>query len=237
MKHQSCGYFNNSKVKTIWVAAAFFLLAFAITVQPPAAASDAVNLSADSTRWYTDDRVVARSNVKVVYKEFTVTSDSLEADLATNIAVFTDNVKLLTGGQTASGAQLTLNLKTREWNFTDAKSVMAPDKLGGRVQGSAYIKSREISGTSKETRLDSGTLTTCDLENPHYCFSAEKMDIYPGSRIIAYKVSIYGKDKRLVTFERLAIPIRGLSTNLIPQVGSSAEEGMYLKAAYPYMAE
>jgi hypothetical protein len=237
VKHQSCGYFNNSKVKTIWVAAAFFLLAFAITVQPPAAASDALNLSADSTRWYTDDRVVARSNVKVVYKEFTVTSDSLEADLATNIAVFTDNVKLLTGGQTASGAQLTLNLKTREWNFTDAKSVMAPDKLGGRVQGSAYIKSREISGTSKETRLESGTLTTCDLENPHYCFSAEKMEIYPGSRIIAYKVSIYGKDKRLVTFERLAIPIRGLSTNLIPQVGSSAEEGMYLKAAYPYMAE
>jgi prepilin-type processing-associated H-X9-DG protein len=112
---------------------------------------------------------------------------------------------------------------------------MAPDKLGGRVQGSAYIKSREISGTSKETRLESGTLTTCDLENPHYCFSAEKMEIYPGSRIIAYKVSIYGKDKRLVTFERLAIPIRGLSTNLIPQVGSSAEEGMYLKAAYPYM--
>lgn len=219
-----------------------------------------VDLSADNTRWLADDKVTATGNVKAVYRDYTVTSDQMDADLQTNVAVFKGNVKLITKQATVNGESLTLNLKTREWAFEKAKSRVITSSIQGLqaavgvaqgitgtqstagVQGAvnsgapAFIESAAIRGNPKEVALSSGTLTTCDKEHPHYFFSARELEIYPDNKIIAHRVTMVGLDKKLFSLGTLVIPIRGMKQNMLPQVGSSAEEGMFLKTSYAYNA-
>ena len=218
-----------------FVSAAIVCILLACTAH--AQEGDVVNLSADNTRWYSDDKVVATGNVKASYRDYTITAESVEADLQTNIAVFKGKVKLATKQQVVDGENLTLNLKTKEWSLENASSQIEPSVFQGQTTGRAFIHTTALSGDEKNLKLTAGTLTTCDLEHPHYYFSAKELDIYPESKIIARKVSMFGLDKRLFSLNALVIPIRGFRHNLMPQIGSSAEEGMFLKTAYAYTAK
>jgi lipopolysaccharide export system protein LptA len=212
--------------------------------QSPKTDSNKVTLEADTTRWYADDKVTATGNVKAVYQDYTITADSVDADLQTNVAVFKGNVKLITKQATINGGDLTLNLKTREWSLSEAQSEVSTAKIRGLVSQGAesgkgspvFIQSAALHGSPKEIGLSTGSLTTCDQDHPHYFFSAKNLEIYPDNKIIARHVSMVGLDHRLISLGMLVVPIRGLKQGMIPQIGSSAEEGSFLKAAYPYMA-
>ncbi len=208
-----------------------------------------VTLTADNTRWTSDEKVIATGNVKAVYQDFTVTGDTMEADLNTNIAVFKGPVKLITKQATVEGKDLTLNLKTREWSLDEAKSQVSTASIRNSVQevtsgtagkdekgAPAFLHSATLRGNPKGIALTSGTFTTCDLDHPHYFFSAKDMEIYPDNKVIAHRATMVGLDKKLISLGTLVIPIRGLKQNLVPSIGSSAEEGAFLKAAYAYTA-
>jgi lipopolysaccharide export system protein LptA len=222
------------------VAVAMLLLGSA----PTASAQDQqkfVVMSADTTRWTADDKVTATGNVKAVYQDYTVTADSLDADLQANTAVFTGHVKLVTKQATVEGENLSMNLKTREWKLDNASSRINPITLQDpQTKGGGsptIIHSVALSGTSdQQVAVSEGTLTTCDKEHPHYFFSAKDLEVYPDNKIVAHNVSMVGLDKKLLGLKTLLIPIRGLGQNVIPQIGSSAEEGAFIKAAYAYTA-
>ena len=200
-----------------------------------------VELSADTTRWTADDKVTATGNVKAVYQDYTITADSLDADLQANTAVFTGHVKLVTKQATVEGENLSMNLKTREWKLENASSRINPITLQGpQTKGGGsptIIHSVALSGKSdQQVAVSEGTLTTCDKEHPHYFFSAKDLEVYPDNKIVAHNVSMIGLDKKIFGLKTLLIPIRGLGQNLLPQIGSSAEEGAFIKAAYAYTA-
>lgn len=242
IKHRIC----NARPRTprprveyrIFIVRLIALCALACFIVSPATAQDAdiVNISADTTRWYPDDKVVAQGNVQAVYRDYKILADAAEADLQTNTAVFKGKVKLTTRQYNVEGENLTLNLKTKDWSLDNASSRIEASSLQGNVSGATFIRTDSLSGNETDLAVHSGSLTTCDLEHPHYYISAREMEIHPGSKIIARKVSMVGMDRRLVSLNSFVIPLRGFRSNLLPQVGSSAEEGMYLKTAYAYMA-
>ena len=196
-----------------------------------------VNFAGDDVRWLPDEKVTANGNVKVQYLDYTVSAQSAEADLQTNIAIFKGKVTFSTKGQNVQGENLKLNLKTKEWTLENADSKIDPQVFKGMTKGPTFVHGLELSGTSTdEVTITSGTLTTCDKEHPHYSFKAHDIEVYPGSRVVAHKVSIFALDKRLFTIPVLVIPIKAMNHNLVPQVGSSVQEGMFIKSAVPYMA-
>lgn len=197
---------------------------------------DAISLSAGITRWYPEKKVVASGGVEASYKNFKITSDEAEADLETNIAIFKGNVKISTGEYNAQGELLTLNMKTKDWRIEKASSKLEPGSLQGNLQGSAFIHSLVLSSHNENLFVGNGSFTTCDLQQPHYSISAQELAIYPGNKIVARKVSFVGWNKRIFTLNSLVIPIKGFGESFVPQVGSSAEEGMFLKGAYAYTA-
>lgn len=206
----------------------------------PVSAEDSIKLSADVTRWYSSDKVTATGNVQATYRDYTITADSAEADLNTNIAVFHGKIRLSTKENTVEGEDLTLNLKTKDWSLNNANSAVNIQPLQGgsgyqtgmgiqtsqtsgtetpKNTGIAYVHSSHLSGNEKDFKLETGSLTTCDLDHPHYFFSADEMEIYPNSRIIAHGVSMTGLGKRLFSLNSLIIPIKGLNRNIFPQIG------------------
>lgn len=198
---------------------------------------NAVSLNGTVIKWFPDqDMVVAYEGVTAVYKDFTITADSAQANLNTNIAMFEGNVKLDNKQNIIEGRRLTLDLKTKEWSFENAKTEILPVAFQNRISSPAFIKGDEVDGNNEELKLKSGTLTTCDLPNPHYYFNVKKMDFYPDRKIIARNVSLFGLGKRLFSLGTLLVPIKGVGTTIIPQIGSSAEEGNFLKTSYAYMA-
>ncbi|MHB0912111.1 MAG: LptA/OstA family protein [Armatimonadota bacterium] len=201
-----------------------------------AARADKLDLSADTTRWYPDQKIEASGNVRATHKDYTVTADSVKADLETNLATFTGNVRLLFGEQVVTGEALTMDLKTREWSLSDAKAEIAPTAFQGRLSSPAFVHGEKLSGEGDDIKIDTGTFTTCDLEHPHYCIEADSLSIYPGSKVIARGVRFFGLDRKLFALGALVIPTRGLSRNFIPEIGQSTEEGSYLKTSYTYTA-
>lgn len=195
-----------------------------------------VELQADVARWVPDVSVTASGNVKVTMKEITVTADSAEADLQTNVAKFTGNVKLTAKDSTVTGEDLLLNYKTGEWSFQNAISRIEPGAAGDKFSGPIFVNGEELSGTRQRIDITSGILTTCDREDPHYAFVAKEITIYPDSKIIARDVSLMILGRKLFTLKSMVIPTKGFSENLLPKIGTSTEEGLYLKAAYVYSA-
>jgi len=219
------------------------LLVRAAASVPAAAEEDFVTLSGDSWRWYPDERLSIAGNVQASYRDYRITAGSVEADLQANTAVFTGGVRLAikqdalwSGRRTVEGEQLKLDLKTKEWEFGKASSQIELATSQGEPSGQAFVHSAALSGDEKDLQIEAGSLTTCDLEHPHYYFNAKEIVVYPNSKIVARKVSLVGLDRRLFTLNSLVIPIRGFRHNFLPQIGSSAEEGMFLKTSYAYAA-
>ncbi len=199
------------------------------------AAERAITLTADVTRWG-EDKVTASGNVVAVFEDYKVTSDSANADLRTNIAVFEGNVNFTTNNRSVQGDRITINLKTKDWSFESAVTHLGAETFGDNPNARAVIRTRELTGNETEISVHSGSFTTCLLDHPHWSINARQIDIYPESRIVAHGVSFVALDKRLFSVDSLVIPMRGLARNILPQVGSSAEEGMFLKTTYAYMA-
>ncbi|HUV05099.1 MAG TPA: hypothetical protein VMX94_08325 [Armatimonadota bacterium] len=241
LKPETC----NPKLWTPYVLTLILcaLLVCAVVSLPALAEEDFVTLGGDSWRWYPDERLSITGSVQASYRDYQITADSVEADFQANSAVFKGRVQLtikqdaVWGGQrTVEGEQLTLDLKTKEWHFEKASSRIELATLRGEPSGQAFVRSATLSGDENDLRIEAGSLTTCDLEHPHYYFNAKEIDVYPDSRIVAHGVSLVALDKRLFTVNSLVIPIRGLRQNFLPQIGSSVEEGMFLKTSYAYTA-
>ena len=192
--------------------------------------------NADFLRYSLDGYIHAKGNVQVTYGGYSVSADEFTRDPSTNLGVFQGNVRLTTKQTTVEGERLEVNIDTKRWVLYGAKSRLDPTFFEEQTSGPVFVSSAVISGSEKDFTVRSGTLTTCDLEHPHYYFSAKQIEIYPDSKIVAHGVSLVGLDKRLFSLRSLVIPFRGLRHNLLPQVGSSAEEGMFLKTSYAYLA-
>lgn len=188
-------------------------------------------------RWYPDSEILSVSGgVTAEYQGITITADGVQAFFKTNMAEFTGNVKLKNEKSTVYGDQLVFNMKTKDWLFSNGHSELTPSLFDNMLISSVYVKGEKLTGEAGRIDITNGSMTTCELEHPHYYFSVKSMTVYPESRIIAHDVSLFALDRRLFSLGSLIIPLRGLRTTLVPQIGSSADEGFFLKAAYTYTA-
>jgi hypothetical protein len=218
------------------------LLMLAVGAIAAAQVSDADMLHfehADLLRVTADNKVVATGNVKVTYREYSVTSGKAISDPDTNIVTFEQDVVLSTQGIQVHGESLSLNLKTHQWDLKSAKSTLTPEVLKGNATAPVFISGKDVSGVkTNEVGVKSGSFTTCDLAEPHYVLAARQVDIYPERKMIARHVTLLALGHRLFSLPVLSIPLNrvGGRSNLIPQVGQTQAEGMFVKTAYNYLA-
>lgn len=184
-------------------------------------------------------QVIARDNVRATYRDFTVTSSEAVADLRTEIATFTGNVVFSLPGQDIGGSRLSVNLRTRDWEFKSAQSVLRPEYFPELLRAPVFLSGEVVTGRSDEiVTIRDGGFTTCNLENPHYLLDAGTATIWPDRKLVARDTTFSALGKRIFRIPRLAIPLNQISErqNLTPRVGQTQEEGLFLKAAYSFAA-
>jgi len=168
-----------------------------------------------------------------------VFADAMSFDLGAagdQLAEFHGNVELRAPHQTYRGARLVMNLTAGTWRFTEVKGVLDPALFPQGVVAPVFVGAQEAGvDAAGHPFAFLGDLTTCDLPDPHWELRAREVVIEPGRRLVARGVSFYALGRRLFSIPRWIINFTGPRQQpVIPTIGSSAQEGLFLRTAFPY---
>lgn len=140
-------------------------------------ATESVDLTGDIIEYSTDgQRMIARGHVVINYKGAKLMSEEVEFEKAAKLAHARGNVRLITDQGEIRGEEIHFNFETMTGEFNDAKVVTAP----------FYGTGKKIAKVSdKKMEMQNATITTCDLDKPHFHLFSRKIDVYPGDRMTA----------------------------------------------------
>lgn len=181
---------------------------------------------------------VATGNVTARFRDFVVTAARAQIDYKTNIAAFEGNVVFHIGIQEARGDRLEVDLNSLAWSFTSAKTTITPEFAQGYLNAPIFATAERVTGVrDRQLAIYNSTVTTCNLPNEHYDLSARSVVVYPNDKIVFRKASIFVAGNKIITIPRFVVPLREITRNpnTVPRIGETADEGYYLKYAYPYM--
>jgi len=142
-----------------------------------------VNIKAETLKYIEDTGVIhATGSVEVNLKDAYIKADSLFIDPNTNIATAEGNVYLITKKHRAKAGSFTYNITTEVSSFVSFE---------GTAGSGIYLRAGKLEEKDKNYFGEQGLVTTCDYGEEHYYNIAQKVEYYPGDKIIGYNVTTY----------------------------------------------
>ncbi|MGE5604189.1 MAG: hypothetical protein ACM3YE_00675, partial [Bacteroidota bacterium] len=212
-----------SAIIFIWISLNF--------AKPVWAETFRVNLTADEISYnYHSKQIEAKGNVQISYKKTKVLSEQAIIDHDQNILLATGSVKVEKDGDEFSGDRFLYFLETQQgWVYPVITEITDEE-----VEGPLKYTATEAFLKGEEILFKKAYLTSCDLEHPHYHFTAGKVEYIPGDRIKMNHVWYWEHRVRLFYFPVLFISLEEDSNNFGMQVGWNNIDGWWLKTWYTY---
>lgn len=207
---------NNSKKMMIGLLALIFVFGTATTQ----AASNKSTASASNTKapivveadelYFSDSTgdLYAKGNVQIKQNDDKVEAQLLNGNTQKN-EVWTDGEALIT----RPGMELTTT--GMHYNLNDHRGSMQSSK--GTIER-LHITSKAITTSPVHTTMNNGTVTGCPAEVPDYHISADRVEIWPGDKMIAYNAKFWIKNTVIFS---------------LPKYQSSLQEGEGASVAFP----
>lgn len=211
----------------------------AVVELPP----DFINVTAESMHTALDENekpllTTAKGNVTVRFRSVIATAASGRVDYQTNMAVLEGNVVFRIDSEEVRGERAEINIRTLEWRFDHSSTTITPEIAKGNLNAPVFANADSAHGVrDQKLEVYNADATTCNLPREHYDIRARSISVYPNDKIVFRKSSFYLRDRRLFTIPRFVVPLQNVTQNpnVLPRVGQTADEGYYLKYAYPYM--
>ncbi len=192
---------------------------------------DSLFYSADSLHYNNAlEHIRLFGNTKIRYHNFEISSDSLLVDLKNKRAFSQGNTVMRDGDQIILGEDVAYDIDSQTGILSGGISRM--DK--------SYYTGENIRKISDEAYdVDGGRFTTCENEDPDFWFTAKKLRIYRGDKIVGKPVVAYVNHLPIFYFPFIVIPLQsGRKPGfLIPQPGFNNIDGKFFKDIawyYPY---
>lgn len=213
------------------LGAVIFICILLIFVKPVRAETIRVTLTADEINYdYNSKQIEAKGNVQISYKKTKVLSDQAVIDHDQNILLATGTVKVEKDGDEFNGDRFLYYLETQQGWVYPVITEITDEEIEGPLKytaAEAFLKGEEI--LFKKTYL-----TSCELEHPHYHFTASKVEYVPGDRIKMTHAWYWEHRLRLFYLPVLFISLEEDSNNFGMQVGWNNYDGWWLKTWYTY---
>lgn len=194
-------------------------------------ASEPVRLTGDALSVDLDRRFArAEGNVVLEYKDITITCDLLEIDVTSGALTASGNVEFRDDEDVVKGKNLTYDLTSKHGVLRSGNATVQ----GDRMEGPMYVAGWEFRAEPGKIQIESGSLTTCDLDVPHYRIEAREIDIYVGDKMELRQLSYWEGKFCVLHWPYLVIPLREENRFDMPQVGYGAQEGWFVKTTYNY---
>lgn len=204
-----------------------------------AALADSINVAvmdsliyvADSLAYnHVDERIYLWHNSSVFYEDSQISADSMYIDLKKEQAFTYGPTTMKDGDQILLGRDVAYDVRSQTGYMWDGLS---------RIEKSYYGGAEVRKVGAKVYDVDSGRFTTCDLAEPDFWFTAGKLRIYQGDKLVGKPVVAWVNNLPVFYFPFLVVPIRrGRHPGfLIPEPGYNNVDGKFLREIawyYPY---
>lgn len=201
------------------------LLCFAAA--PAWAAQAPITLEANYLQ-YNDETgdVSASGNVKLNQEITQIFTQQLTGNVQTGDILANGQVTWIEEKNTLTGEQLNYNYKT---------------KYGKMGPGKANMDGKLLTGQTTEmfpdkTIIGQGSITKCPAQTPDYKMTADKIEVYPGDKLIAYNVAFWIKNHKLFSMAKYTKSLKeeDKENSLLPKVGYESHEGIYIREYLEY---
>lgn len=195
------------------------------------ATMDSLFYVADSLAYHhLDERIYLWHNSSVFYEASQISADSMYIDLKKEQAFTYGSTTMRDGDQVLLGRDVAYDVKSQTGYLEDGLSRIEKSYYGGQ-------EIRMVG--NKVFDVDNGRFTTCDLEDPDFWFTASKLRIYQGDKLVGKPVVAWVNHLPVFYFPFLVVPIRrGRHAGfLIPEPGYNNVDGKFLRDLawyYPY---
>ncbi len=179
---------------------------------------------------YSPSHTIGHGKVVFEYEEIQITAHAFKLDNETHNILFEGNVKIYQN-------ELYSQAASAKYIAEDGRVILEDgltEFIGDFLKEPAYVRGKEIEIHQHQALITRGSITTCDLEKPHYSIKAESIAIYFGERIVLRNINYYEGSLRLFFFPFLVIPMGERAHFEFPQIGTSYHEGFFIKTRYNY---
>ncbi|HAI85778.1 MAG TPA: hypothetical protein DCL63_02165 [Firmicutes bacterium] len=168
--------------------------------------------------------------VEITYKDTVIRGDRAQIDAGAKRAVITGSVWVERGDEVLKGAVATYDMSTGGIVVEQTWAKLQDDQ----VKGFLFLSGAGLVKKDNYLRLSEGSVTTCDLDKPHWRIEVRELEVYPDDRIVLRSVSYYEGNVKLLSLPRLTIPLKEDQRLELPKIGYGAREGWYVKTQYNY---
>lgn len=219
------------KLKPAITILMFFL---SVMIVPIAAGADSAIQSGGITIWadllsheQDSDTYRATGNVMIVWHEAILVADSAYLNEKDNEAVAEGRVRLVKGGDVLNCDRIKINLQTEEGEVINGD--LFSRKTNFHMKGQKIVKLGE-----DKYRLEHGTFTPCDGENPSWKFVADDLDVSMEDYAIGTNAIFYIKDVPAFYTPYILFPVQRerQSGFLFPSIGNSNKKGFNFNIPY-----
>ena len=170
--------------------------------------------------------LTAKGNVQIVQNNQKITAQELQGNTKRTEVWIEDKAIF---SDPAVKAQIT-GLQTK-YNYGTQTGTMS--KASGKV-GRQLVAANNLEILPQEFILRDGTMTSCPAQVPDYHISADKVEIWPGNKMIAYNAKFWIKNTVIFSIGKYQKALDDDSKTDFPQVGYTSGDGFYLQQYMEY---
>jgi hypothetical protein len=135
-----------------------------------------------------DEIIFLRGNVDIEYAAKKITADQVNINVDTGIITGVGNITFISQGKEYWAESFYYNSSTDEGLFINAKTYISKFFYKGGIIWKVHESEKFVA--------EDVTLTTCDLDDPHYRIESDKLYFYDENRVLIKDASIYyGSEK------------------------------------------
>lgn len=182
-----------------------------------------VEVVADSLQYAKEEKkIIAQGNVLVIYKGMKLQADQAEVYTDTKVAHAQGHVTVFEGASTISGEKTDYDFEHYKGSFP--QGTVYQDPWYGYSETVEQVSKNRINTTKT-------SVTTCDLERPHYELCSKNVTVYPDDKIVLRNVTFRVLGKPYFWLPYLTIPIDKNHALFEARTGYSDNFGFYFLAA------
>jgi len=168
--------------------------------------------------FHEEKKVIGTGNISIDYEDVKLTCKKVTVYLDTREAIAEGDVKIAQKDMYVTGDRMNYNFDKRTGRAIDAYVNYVP----------FYGKSQDVQKVSeKQTNIERGYITTCDLEKPHYRVQAKQVRIYEEDKVVAKHILFFVGSVPILYLPYWVQPLQEKSTGITTMAGHDSDWGYY----------
>ena len=212
------------------------VLALVLLYASPCWAGERVGrLKADRIHYdYEHEMVTAEGQVILTYQDLAIKADHIYLAVKGKQLEAVGHVEIKRGEESYFGDRFSYDFK-REKGFLEPLNM---EIRGEGIKGALYGSGEQLRLEGDSVYIHNGTITSCDLEHPHYRLVAAEMEYHPDDKVIFRHVWYYESKIPLFYWPYLYISLKEEENNfLTPVIGHDSYKGWFLNLGYMYFTD